>query len=285
LSEWLALVQQVPDGALGLGLVLVFFGALLVRTLLPRVERVLVGGRQPGDEPAAWGGAELLVMVGATFAGIGAWFALLSRSGETSVLDGLLATDLALFGAALVGYFLARRTMRLAGRPEGTWRALGLRPTAGLGRGLFFGLCALVLATPLIFGVMNLTPILLERLGHMPAPQDVLLDVLSMRGVGLGIALVLASLVGPALEELLFRGFLQGALRVRVGPCAASVMTSLLFASIHGLDAAPPVFLLSLLLCYLRESTGRLEVPIFAHCLWNGTTLLLTLTFGFGPTV
>ncbi|MBC8451078.1 MAG: hypothetical protein H8D72_00050, partial [Planctomycetes bacterium] len=140
-----------PEGVLGLGLVLLFFGALLVRGLLPRVETVLVGGRRPTLEPATWGPTELLILVGTIFVGISVWFTLLQLgTREVSVLDGLLATDLALFSAVLVGVWFAGRSARLAGRPGKSWRALGFGPSAGLARSLLFGVSALVLATPLI---------------------------------------------------------------------------------------------------------------------------------------
>jgi len=268
--------------AFGLGLVLLLAGIGLLRWLLPLIERALCRDLERTDEPPVWGGNELIMMVVVIFIGITAWYTLLQEMGSPSPIDALLATDLALFMAVGVGAYLATLRARLLTPPPSPGalgRALGLGSSGGLFKPLLFAAMTLALATPAILGVMNLWPILLQGIGREPLPQDVLLDVLSQSGLGLGIAVVLASFVGPALEELLFRGFLQPVLRGRVGIGGSIVLTSFLFASIHGLDASGPVFCLSLVLCYLRERTDRLAPSILAHCLWNGTTLMLSLAF------
>jgi membrane protease YdiL (CAAX protease family) len=222
----------------------------------------------------------MIAVVGVIMVGITGWYSLLLALGSPTPIDALLATDLALLLGTGAAVLMARRSMQLAtppGSPGALERAIGLGSWRGLQKPLVFAVLTLVLATPAILGVMNLWPLLLEQLGREPAPQDVLLDVLSQRGIGLVLAVTLASFVGPALEELLFRGFLQPALRTRLGIPGAILMTSFLFASIHGLDAAGPVFGLSLVLGFLRERTDRLEPAILAHCLWNGTTLYWSL--------
>ena len=275
---------EEPSTAAVLALALLLLGAgfALLRWLFPLVERVLCPPLERPREPAYWGGAELVAVVGVIFVGITGWYSLLVILGGKTPIDALLATDLALLMGAGVATILARRAALVAtppGRLEAVPAAIGLGPWRGLSKPLLFAAATLFLATPAILGVMNLWPLLLELIGREAMPQDVLLDVLAQRGLGLVLALVLASLVGPALEELLFRGFLQPALRMRLGGTGAILATSFLFASIHGLDAAAPVFCLSLVLGYLRERTDRLEPAILAHCLWNGTTLAWSLAF------
>jgi len=98
----------------------------------------------------------------------------------------------------------------------------------------------------------------------------------------LPLAVVFLSLVvlPPIAEEILLRGFLFGSLRARISFVWAAIWTSIIFAIAHlqgGEQGAPllwiaaiDTFVLSLVLCYLREKTGRLWAPIGLHMLKNG---------------
>jgi uncharacterized protein len=91
--------------------------------------------------------------------------------------------------------------------------------------------------------------------------------------------LLLLVLVVPVLEELVFRGLVQGALlerwpRQRLGPLsAANALTSFLFAVSHLVYRAPlwaaAVFVPSLVFGYFRERHGTLASPILLHCWYN----------------
>ena len=116
-----------------------------------------------------------------------------------------------------------------------------------------------------------------ELLGEELPAQPVLTDVLSQRGASFGLAFAMAAVIGPALEELLFRGFLQSALIGLVGPWRAILATSIVFAALHDPGAMVPIFTLSLLLGWLRYRTGRLEAAILAHCVWNAVTILISV--------
>jgi membrane protease YdiL (CAAX protease family) len=86
--------------------------------------------------------------------------------------------------------------------------------------------------------------------------------------------------LAPLVEELLFRGLLQGLLRDKLQrPTAwlAIATTSFLFAIMHySQGPAPiPLFFFSLVLGYLYERTGRIAVPILTHALLNLTTTVV----------
>lgn len=75
----------------------------------------------------------------------------------------------------------------------------------------------------------------------------------------------------PIAEELLFRGYLFGRLRKRQGFFVSALVTSAVFGFVHfqwnvGID----VFVLSLVLCYLRERTGSIWAGMIVHGLKNG---------------
>jgi len=84
----------------------------------------------------------------------------------------------------------------------------------------------------------------------------------------------------PAVEELLFRGIVQGELLARragrrrlLGVTAANALTSLLFVAAH-LPAHPLLWAVgvlapALVLGELRERTGSLLPPLLVHALYN----------------
>ncbi len=83
----------------------------------------------------------------------------------------------------------------------------------------------------------------------------------------------------PVAEETVFRGFIFTGLRNRLSWVWAAVITSLLFAVAHlefGTGqpllwtAAIDTFILSLVLCYLRQKTNSLWPGILVHALKNG---------------
>lgn len=85
------------------------------------------------------------------------------------------------------------------------------------------------------------------------------------------VAFVSLVLVAPVAEEALFRGYLFGKLR-KVAPLwLAILITSLLFAVVHGQwNVGIDVFALSIVLCLLRVVSGSLWPSILLHMLKNG---------------
>lgn len=92
-------------------------------------------------------------------------------------------------------------------------------------------------------------------------------------------------IVVPILEELLFRGFLQGALRNFFGPLNAIVICSLIFAAFHfslsqginNLTIVGSLFILSLFLGYLKERQANLFAPIALHMTFNAISVAMIL--------
>lgn len=92
--------------------------------------------------------------------------------------------------------------------------------------------------------------------------------------------LLLVCLIMPVLEEVVFRGFVQGALLARTWPRAsyfdvsrANIITSSLFAASHVLGdlswPAVAVFIPSIYLGVVREQTKSLGYCIGIHGFWN----------------
>ncbi len=80
--------------------------------------------------------------------------------------------------------------------------------------------------------------------------------------------------VGPAFEELLFRGFLLSAFRAAWGERKALLLSALLFALAHGnLWGWPSLFLGGLVLGRVALKTGSCTTAMALHGLWNLTWL------------
>lgn len=79
-------------------------------------------------------------------------------------------------------------------------------------------------------------------------------------------AFVVAALIAPVVEELVFRGFFFVGLRERFGVRWAVMISGAVFGAIHlQLFAFPVLFLLGILLALLYEQTGSLWSAIIMH--------------------
>ncbi len=77
--------------------------------------------------------------------------------------------------------------------------------------------------------------------------------------------------IGPIVEEMLFRGYLQTALSKRMKPWLAIVLASGAFAAIHLQPAAFPMLaLVGGVFGFLYHRTGSLRVSMALHMLNNG---------------
>lgn len=92
-------------------------------------------------------------------------------------------------------------------------------------------------------------------------------------------ALVLGAYVQPLLEEILFRGFLQAVLVQALRPLGGILLTSAVFAAIHGYEASVPIFGFSCLLGFVMWHTQRLHAAWTIHALHNGAQFLMLYAF------
>lgn len=84
------------------------------------------------------------------------------------------------------------------------------------------------------------------------------------------LAFIMLVIIAPVAEEILFRGYLFGKLRQHVPIWAAILVTSLLFAIVHGAwNVGVDVFALSIILCLLRVISKSLWPSILLHMLKN----------------
>jgi len=93
-----------------------------------------------------------------------------------------------------------------------------------------------------------------------------------------GLMAFLAVVLAPLVEEPIFRGGLFRYLHTRLPRPAALLIPALIFSSMHlNWVAVLPLCLLAIALSLAYERTGRIEVAIIAHALFNLNTMLLLL--------
>lgn len=211
----------------------------------------------------------------------------------------ILAVAMPLVGS--IGAMVTRRWLGLSESPDLAGQAwmlggaalaelpiaiaiLLLLPRAGLGRPLavFLGVLACAIAFPAVQSVASFAGWIQQLVAGVPPPavaHRTLESMVADPGSAASVAmLVLVVAVIPPLEEIAYRGGLQGGLRwLGFGPWPAVIATSALFAFMHvgaipesGLAAAlSGLFALSIGLGILRERTGSLVAPAVAHALFN----------------
>jgi len=246
----------------GFAAVTFLFAAPLLRLALRFVSGLLPDRPRPAHR---WTRAEVLAVCLAPFA----LFTLLAGLlGEQGIFASLLLNELVFaLTAGLVVALAAPRAQGLA--------SLGLG--SPVPRRAF--LAAPLVFVPWFFVAMALgfAWVRICRARGWAEEQETLLQVLSLGGPELPAAIAIAILIGPLLEELLFRGFLQSALAQSLGERGALVATSAVFAALHGVAGLPILFSLSLFLGWLQLRTRCLWIPWSAHALNNAVTLGLAL--------
>ena len=207
------------------------------------------------------------------------------------------------FTAGLVLFFLTMAALS-AGRPAGRidmgslgsslvlyaalvllvagfliFRNFNVRETFGLGtRGWNWLVIAgwLAMFLPLVYFVQSLS---YAVSGPDQSPQAIVDFLLKSSGWQARAAIFgIAVIAAPVTEELIFRGCLYGILRKSSGRVPAIVVSSVLFALIHGhLPSLPGLIVLAAGLALVYERCGSLWAPISMHASFNALTIVAAI--------
>ena len=158
-----------------------------------------------------------------------------------------------------------------------SWRSAFGFNSATLGRDAFHGLLTLLGTMPILVAAAFLCNFVLQLFGFQPTLQDVAFIISDETSPWMRAYFVLlAVVIAPVFEELLFRGMLLPALARRYGAATATLVISVVFASIHGhVPSLVPLFILSVSLCLAYIGTGSLASSIIMHAVFNGVTVTL----------
>lgn len=130
--------------------------------------------------------------------------------------------------------------------------------------GAFLGLIGQVIAANI--------EILIFDIPAGSANTQILLEIIS----AYPFYIIIASLVGPIMEEFVFRKVVFGFLYDVIGGIGAGVISSLLFAFLH-FDGHVLVYsAIGLIFSYLYFRTKNIATPIIAHVLMNSIVLFLS---------
>lgn len=171
-------------------------------------------------------------------------------------------------GLAVIAYALKRQ--RLAwGRAFGVAMA---RLWSDAGRGVVLYLAMM----PLLFFYTLLYQWALRAVGYHAEPQDVIVLFVNEESAwSRAYTFILAGLIAPVFEELVFRGIALPALaRLRSATWAVVVLAAA-FAAIHfHIPSLVPLFIVAVALSLGYIYTGSILVPIVAHGLFNLVNLM-----------
>lgn len=179
---------------------------------------------------------------------------------------------------AAVAFAMARLRGVLGNWADSLWQ-VGLR-WIGAGKSIVWGLGGYAAALPALLSTALIWRILSESLfKDVTTPEHPLVPQISEGGIAFAVAVVLAAIVAPVVEETAFRGMLYGALRGRVGVWVSAIVSGAIFALVHPTLPGQflPILALGVVLAMLREKTGSLVPGIICHSLNNAAALIQVL--------
>jgi len=246
LPAWLVSIEGFVTGV-----IFVLSGAFLLPHAVAYLSNDLLG-------PAARDGDWWFIVQSAAFqlgllgGAVAAWLYLRRRPARPHLL-GELAPDALAANAAPLGTPTSR-PLRAGGAVF--LLAIPLISTLGLGWKLILDLCGLATDEQDMVGMFR----------DLDDPAR------------LWFMLVLAVVVAPVTEELVFRAGLFRYLRTRIPRHLALALPAVVFALLHGNIAAfLPLCALGVFFAIAYEQTGRIAVPMIAHALFNLHTILLIM--------
>ena len=207
---------------------------------------------------------------------------------EVRLVLGAVAFQGGLLSGIAVFHFLwgGARCPQRAGSAAESISALGAtRSTPPFGQTLRDGGAAFLVSLPLVYGVSLVWQSLLGLSGLPVEKQDVVEMFMGIQAPGLRVAFILiAAVVAPITEELLFRAGLFRFFRGRAPRWIALLLPALLFGGSHLLQAPlaslavlAPLVMLGVVFSIAYERSGRITTTMVAHSLFNLNTIMLVL--------
>ncbi len=186
-----------------------------------------------------------------------------------------VSTTLMLLGASTVIYLLMLALVLSIpyAKKMISWASLGFT------RLLNWSDIGLALAGYIVYflAALGVTFVITKLIPGFNANQSQDLGFTTLYGIERLLGFIVLVVVAPIVEETIFRGFLYGKLRESRMPMWPAILTvSALFGLAHGQwNVGIGTFILSIVLCYLREATGSVWAGILVHMLNNAIAFTL----------
>ena len=158
----------------------------------------------------------------------------------------------------------------------GQLRDLGLR-CAGLREAMALGFLGLAFVLPFMELIhrMELEAVKRGFIPEITIQRSVQTLLLTRSNLALILGTLVAVLVAPVVEELLFRGLLLPALQRWVGHTVSIVLSALFFAAGHiDLFVFLPMLAMGLVMGYLYDRTRSIAAPLTMHITYNLLVML-----------
>lgn len=258
------------------------------RAELPPPRPDLPEGYDSGRSTVTWGWLEAVaiyvigyILLASVFAG--AIVFTLAGIDDAGDLEGSIELVLTIVVDAV---FIGLMVLWLSRRHPGWVRALGVPPKGGRLRAVAWGAGMGVLVYPAIAIVVGVPmSLLLEAVSGEPTTAPDQLPAQLSAG-GKVLAVVLAVVAAPLMEELFYRGVLYRSIRDRHGFWAGALISAVIFGAVHYV-ASPwqnAVLLQSVMVftgfafAWIYERGGTIVSSIAAHVVFNviGVTLILS---------
>jgi len=164
-------------------------------------------------------------------------------------------------------------------KDEGITWSEGFGYRNGPARALTLGLGVGAVALPVTLGLSHVSAEILVRVGIKPEAQQAVQQLQEGLGVFQQVYLgIVAIIMAPLSEELLFRGIIYPTISQAGYPRLALWGTSLMFAAIHlNLAAFVPLTIFALILTWAYERTNNLLAPMLIHGLFNAANFIFII--------
>lgn len=92
------------------------------------------------------------------------------------------------------------------------------------------------------------------------------------------LLILFIAVIGPIVEEVVFRGVLYSVLKRKMGVLAAALLSGFMFGLLHrDLELLPQLTIMGFVLAIVYERTGRLSASIVAHGINNLASVLISI--------
>jgi membrane protease YdiL (CAAX protease family) len=210
---------------------------------------------------------------------------VLCGSFACALMAGLLSKELGLRGDAATVVTGAGAQLGMLGGACVYWVRPGRgRPeTSAFSNVLQSGAVTFLISLPFLLLSANIWELVLKQF-NLPTERQSLIAMFANAEspLLLVIMILLAIIIAPLTEELVFRAGLFRFLRGRVPRWVALAAPGLIFASLHvnwstleGLTSLAPLVVLAVMFSLAYERTGNIGTPIVAHALFNLNTVIL----------
>ncbi|CAM3080234.1 CPBP family intramembrane glutamic endopeptidase [Rariglobus hedericola] len=205
-----------------------------------------------------------------------------ARNGDWWQIVQGAAFQLGMLGGGFISIIISRfaKTSQPPPLPEPAVTASAARaPAPRTPNFLIAGIATFAIALPVIGGIGFVWKIVVESLGFPMEEQEMVDLFRNAESPSFLVAMiVLASVIAPVTEEMIFRAGLFRYLRTRIPRWLALILPAVIFAVLHGnVVAFLPLFALGLFFALAYERTGNIAVPMIAHALFNLHTIVLVM--------